>query len=63
MITEGRTVFSILTDNDRYPETRKNLLKYSIDVKGKKIRFELGTKLPGDIERILGEYYNIRRKK
>jgi len=45
MITEGRTILGILSDDDKFPKTRKSLIQYVINVPGKKNRIHISNRV------------------
>jgi len=59
MICEGTTILGILTDDDRFPQTRKSIIQYIINVPEQKIEFTLITELNKRIYDYLDKYWKI----
>lgn len=62
IIVEGDAVFGILTDDVRFPETKKSIREYTISVKNNQIKFELEKKLKESVYRSLSNYWDIKEK-
>lgn len=62
IIVEGKTILEILTEEFRFPETKRSIKEYVISVKNNQINFELEKKLGEGIYRILSNYWDIEEK-
>lgn len=62
IITEGRAILGILTDERKFPKTKRNIIEYAIDVKNSEIRFELRNGLDKNIYNLLKNYWEIEEE-
>lgn len=63
IIVEGKAVLGLITDEHKFPETKKNLETYLINVKKKTIKIGMGQELQKEITDYLNRSWDITKIK
>ncbi len=60
MLLEGQTVVGIIIDKYRFPDARKSLQNYTINISEKYLKIELGVRIDEKIHDFLENYWEIK---